>query len=388
MAKYHDIAEAITQRIEHGDYRLRGFPSHAGLVAELGVDARTVSRAISSLIDRGLLVRRDTGRVEMASHETRALHLGLLMPPWPSAIILQWYRWIEQACQSRNWSLRTVVYTHWHDAAISEAVRGLDGQFVLSIGDNVPDALLNKWRDEASSLVVLEQDVSAHNIPCLRCHNPSAVQQLIEHLKDCGVKRVHCLNTQPDNSIIRELIDAWQLWTSANGIRGELVNDPVKPFEEAIEASVRLATPLIRDRVQPSDAVLGLTSAAAVGAVRAAATIGRPAGPDLPIVSVDDWAGRARWLTPSLTCLTPTNLNPLIQVCLDYMERGQEWVGPFLLQPPTMDLFTGESTTQITMSQSNVMQHDRQNHSGTVQATSESFGQTAVSFANTSNQQI
>lgn len=346
MAKYHDIAEAIRQRIRHGDYRLRGLPSHAGLVAELGVNSRTVSRAISTLVDRGELIRSDTGRLLMPRPETATRHLGFLMAPWPSAIMLQWYRLIQNACEARGWSLRNIIYTHWHDTVITEAVRGMDGLFILSIGDDFPTPLLDTWREGETPVVLLEQDVSAHGLPCLRCNNPASIQQLIAHLQACGANRVHCLNTQPDSSIIRERIDAWHLWAAAHGMLGELVNEPVPPYSDTIDASIPVSTRLLQDHFAEGDAVLAITAAVALGAIRSATNLGLKPGIDVPIVSVDDWAGRARSLTPSLTSLKPPDIDPLVQVCLDYMDRGRDWLGPLLLQPPTMDLFVGETTSK------------------------------------------
>lgn len=292
-----------------------------------------------------MLVRAESGRLELSEPKAQTRHLGLLMAPWPSTVMLQWYRLIEQACLQRDWSLQIVVYNHWCDTVISEAVRGMDGLFVLSIGGDFPSTLLDQWRKDPTGIVVLEQDVSGGGLPCLRCQNPAAIQQLIHHLRERGVRRVHCLNTQPDSSIIQERIAAWQFWTSAHNVKGELINEPVEPFESPVGASIELATSLIRDRLHEGDAILGITAEVTLGVVRAATNLGRLVGAALPVVSVDDWAGHAKALTPSITCLAPSDIDPLIQVCLDYMGGDRDWLGPLLLQPSAMDLFVGESTT-------------------------------------------
>ncbi len=346
MAKYEDIARTLKQRIRHGDYRLRGFPSHAGLVAELGVNSRTVTRALSALVKQGMLVRRETGRFDLPA-ERATLHVGMLAPAYPSPEIARWHQQIDEGCAGRGWSFKAVPYTHWDDAAIVEAMRGLDGLFFLPTGDDFPEALLNQIKTAETPAVLLEEDASSYGIPCLRSANPASIQLLIEHLREQGHRRVACLNTQPLNNIIRARIEAWHLWASALGIEGPVINEPVNLFNSATrQAHTVVARRIEQDGGLDATGIVCTTGAAAVGAMRALTDAGLTPGEDVAVCSAEDWAGAARYLTPSLTCLEYGSIRPLVQACLDYIERaGREWLGPLLVEPAAMKLYIGESTT-------------------------------------------
>ncbi len=342
MAKYEQIARTLKQRIRHGDYRLRGFPSHAGLVDELGVNARTVTRALNELIDEGILIRRETGRFDIAP-ESQTLHVGMISPAYASPEIARWHRRLDQACIARGCSFRVVQFTHWHDAAITEAVRRLDGVFILSLGDDFPKSIVQQIHQTETPVIVLEQDVSSHNIPCLRYANPSSIQLLIDHLRDQQRHKIACLSTQPTSDAIRRRIEAWRMWTSAYNLAGPLIDQPVELYDAPAPPAHALVTAML-EQGNPPDAIVCTTGVAAIGAMRAITDAGLRIGQDIAVCSADDNAGLARFMTPSLTCLEGDTIAPLVHACLDYLERGQDWLGPLLVEPAAMKLFVGEST--------------------------------------------
>ncbi len=346
MSKYAEIANAIHERVRHGDYRLRGFPSHAGLVAELGVNSRTVAKALSSLVDQGILVRHESGRIELAERSDSSVrHIGVISPPHPSENIMRWQRLIHDACHERGWVLKPIAYSHWHDMAITEALRGTDGLFFLSIGDDFPELVVEQIRSAQAPVVVLEQDMSAEGIPSVRYCNPNAVSQLMVHLKGQGYRRAACLNTQPMSRVIGDRIRAWQLWSSAQEIQGPVFDEPVPLFRDAAEHAHEVVSRLLRNKQLDADAIVCTTPYIAMGAMRAVVDAGLRPGADIGVASVEEWTGMVKLLSPSLTCLTPPPMMPVVQVCLDYFERSdRQWIGPMLIEPASMELFEGEST--------------------------------------------
>ncbi len=347
MPKFQYIADTIHARVRHGDYHLRGFPSHSGLVAELGVNARTVTKAISDLVERGVLVRQETGRVDVSPEAVRAVrHIGVLSPAWVSENIMRWHHLIYQIAQARGWSVRPTVYAHWHDITISEALRGLDGVFFLSLGDDFPEHVLKQLRSAGARVVVLEQDLSSAGIPSLRYWNSAPIRQLINHLHSAGYRRVACLNTQPHSSVIHERIASWRRWSSTAGIRGPLFDEPVDLSNPAHETARALTRWLVASNGLDADAVVCTTNYIGMGVVRGLLDEGVTPGRDVGVCSVEDWSRLSGIISPSLTCLRPTSMDPLLQACFDYFAQPEaEWLGPLLMQPASMDLVIGESTT-------------------------------------------
>lgn len=347
MPKYVDIAEVIHARIEHGDYKLRGFPSHSGLVAELGVNSRTVTKALTTLIDRGVLFRQSSGRVDVsAEHAARVLHIGLLSPAWPSSTILRWQHLVSQGCDDRGWVLKPSVYSHWHDMAITESLRGMDGLFLISLGEDFPPHVLSQIESAETPVIILDRDASGEGLPCLRYWNPAPINLLVKHLLEAGHQDVVCLNTQVDSKVIRERVSACQLWASTQGVNLTLVNEPVQMYESSTLRAHQLVRDTIRAGGLKGSALLCTTFHVATGAMRGVIDAGLRPGEDIGVCCVEEWGGEAKMFSPSITSLAPPDMVPLMHVCLDYFANGGEaWVGPKLIQPSSMELFVGESTS-------------------------------------------
>ena len=76
------------------------------------------------------------------------------------------------------------------------------------------------------------------------------------------------------------------------------------------------------------------------------AIVGLKLGADVAITSVEEWVGLAPLLSPSVTCLQPPPMIPLLEVCLDYFaQHDKRWMAPLLMQPTAMQLFIGESSS-------------------------------------------
>ena len=63
VPKYVQIAEILKRRIANGNYMSQSFPGGPKLVAEFGVNYRTVRQAFQLLLDEGLLVRGENERL-------------------------------------------------------------------------------------------------------------------------------------------------------------------------------------------------------------------------------------------------------------------------------------------------------------------------------------
>ena len=63
VLKYVQIAEILKRRIANGNYMSQSFPGGPKLVAEFGVNYRTVRQAFQLLLDEGLLVRGENERL-------------------------------------------------------------------------------------------------------------------------------------------------------------------------------------------------------------------------------------------------------------------------------------------------------------------------------------
>jgi len=345
LAKYLEIAESLRERIRHGDYRLRGFPSHSELVSELGVNSRTVTKALRELVEDGHLVRGASGRFALPESDASRLHIGMVAPAYPTSTTFVWHRGADTMARERGWTLKFIAYTHWDDPCIDEALRGLDGVFFAAIADEFPRHVLRRIQAGPCPVVVLEEDTSAYDIPCVRLSNPASIHRLLDHLGARGHRQVDCLNVEPMNPITRGRIESWRLWLAAHDAEGELINDPVEVFGSAIPHAYRATVEAVRSGRLASKALFCATYSAAAGAMRALRDSGLDVGEEIDVCAGDDALSAARYLTPSLTCLRPPRVSPYIRACLNWFAGGGgDWPGTLVMQPAEMPLFVGEST--------------------------------------------
>lgn len=349
MARYVQIAKALQTRIRHGDYRVRDFPSLSELAGELGVNPRTICKAVNELLDDGILQRLPTGRIAVnEAIMSKDRHVVLLAPAYPSLAVMLAHENILRLAQLRGWQVKLVNYAHWEDPTIAQSIRGFDATFFIPSSEAIPREIMRLLQASPRPVIVLDQDTSAEGIPCLRFTASMAIPSLLNILSDAGHKRVACFNSQPVDPVIRERIDHWALWTKIHNIQGRLIDDHVAPRGVAIDRAYKSMSTILEHKDLDSTAIFCTTGAAALGVMRALTDFGLEPGRDIAVCAADDEAGRAPYFRPSLTCVRDPQWDPYLEVCLDWIAKdGGEWVGPLLVHPAQMPIFEGESTKAV-----------------------------------------
>jgi hypothetical protein len=348
MTKFQYITTLLENRILHGDYRLKEFPSERELAFEVQVSHMTARKVVLHLVEKGLLVRQSNKRLAVNRNPNdvkKQMQIALLAPAYPNPYLEFWHLWLKEMSQERNFFVRDIGYCHWDDAILVDTIEGFDGTFLLPMSDEIPSPLIQRIKQTSRPVVVLGQDLSAQKIPSLRLTSPRMVQKLLDYLGDLGHHQIDCLNTQSPDQVVEARIEQWQRWLSAHEGTGRLFNEPVpvyrSPMQGAYETVKRLLT---SGELKPHDTVFCVTTTAAMGAIRAIYEKGLNVGKDISICSAEDGADIAPYLTPALTCLRDRDPHPYLGQCVDWMlGGGRDWIGPFAVEPPEALVFPGET---------------------------------------------
>ena len=312
--QYKRVAQLIKKRILHGDYSIKTIPSERQLARELDVNFMTVRRGLQLLVEDGLIERR-RGRMRVKNDgvgSRRIVRIALLVPILVSSRVDELRVAAETAAESRGVSVRTVIYVHWDDPVLLDAVQGFDG--------------------------------ACFGLPSILQFPVNCGQVVLDHLASLGRSRIACFNTQPEDTPVLERIDLWRYWMAAHGLRGKLYNRPVKSGQVTSTAALRYMKEIL-DEGLDADAVFCITAAAAVGVLRALADFRRKVGPEFPVAAFSG-EGIAELLNPTLTCLRSPDIDPYLNYCLDWMLAGDEpWEGPLVMAPSEIPLSVGESTS-------------------------------------------
>jgi hypothetical protein len=343
------VAERLSRRIKAGDYHLRPLPAERELAEEVGVSHATARKAVQVLVNEGLLCRLDNGRLAVPASDTAEQpvlsQIALLMPAWESNESLRWQIALTQLSSRMKCSVRTVHYAHWDDPVLQTSLERFDGAFFMPVPEAMPSAFVPTLIERKKPVVVLGRDWSEYGVPSVRLFPPLVVQKLCDHLESLGHSNIACFNVQPLDSIIGSYIQQWQLWSAAHSNRGELIDEPVKPYTETLSAAYQVADRRIREGKLDCTAILCTQERVAAGAMRAMADHGIQPGRDIAVCTIDG-AGRAEYCIPTLTSLETPDPLPYLAVCLEWMltGEGRQWKGPLTVQPESVALAVRQST--------------------------------------------
>ena len=348
MAKCDTISDLIEKRIRLGDYALKDIPAEETLASELSVGRMTARRAMLRLVNKGVLVRLPNGRLAVNREDGQgAVHtsqVAMLMPAWQSSFLERWHLAATQVAGKFNAIVRKVDFVHWDDPLIGEAMDRSDGVLLYPNADPVPPHVMDRLRDHRTPLVVLDTDWSMHGIRSIDLMPAAQIRQMLEYLADLGHQRIACLNTQPMTMDIPERIKQWETWMGERGWSGRLICEPVSAYGDSVGRSFETLTKFLLARKPDFTAMLCVTAAAAIGAMRAMLDAGIRIGQDVSVCAIND-EGLARYLNPTLTATQTPDIAPFLEVVFEWIQqRKADWDAPILLQPTSVPLFIGAST--------------------------------------------
>jgi DNA-binding LacI/PurR family transcriptional regulator len=230
---------------------------------------------------------------------------------------------------------------HWDDPVVASAVTNTAGLIIIPSAVDVPKHLLATLR--FSKCVMLDLDLSDHQVPSIRLFPDDHITKVFDHLRHLGHRRIDCISTQYHNPEIERRIRLWRQWLERHQIAGELFERPTDSFGDAMLVAYELMQGLLQDGPLQAGAFVGTTFPAAVGAIRACWERGLIAGRDVSICAMNI-ESPARFMTPSVTGLDTPNLSKLLRLCFDWFTQDRQWTTHFLLEPNRADFVEGEST--------------------------------------------
>lgn len=342
---YEKVAETVRGRILHGDYALKPLPSERALAQEMDVNFMTVRRGLAMLEKEKLLVRQPNGRLRVRRRRQdskSAVNIAFLVPTVVSYDVEMWRLALETAAEAANVHLRTILYVHWKDSLLIDAIEGFDGVFLRPEAEPIPEDVADRLRRPGHPVVVVDQNFADMGIPSIQLFPPFCVQQVFNHFDSIGRTRIACFNAEPDQTSVQQRINQWRLWMGAHGYRAPLLNEPVRPHTLAMTHAFSVIERRLAAGKLDFDALFCTSSSTAVGAMRAFLNAGIRPGTDVAVAAANG-EGIAAMMNPTLTALEAPDPLPYIRCCLEWMAQGA-WQGPLLMEPNKVPLFIGHSS--------------------------------------------
>lgn len=306
-----------------------GQPSLADVAVQAGVSTQTVSRVVNGtgnvrpdtrqkvervLTDLGY--RAHTGARALATGKFGSI--GVLCFNLMQFGNLQIVNEAIHQAQASGYSVHLSSVPDATDADLQAAIRGLTDQAVdglLVIEARILDTPSLRLPDDLP-VVVAE---GGHDVPyaAVGVDHAAGTRLAVDHLLELGHATVHHISGLPSSYPALTRLGAWR---GALTDRGRPVPEPVTgdwSMASGYHATLRLLSGEAPGRAGPVTAIFAANDQMAVGAVRAAADLGRRVPDDLSVVGYDD-SEVAAYLVPTLTTVHQ-DLRGVARRCMDLL---------------------------------------------------------------------
>lgn len=352
--KVPEIVGLIERRLREGIYMPGTLPSERALASQLKVSPQTTRRALLEVKES---IGKDvaTGQVginfDQVGTEDR-LEIVLLAPAFESRVMTYWRASLERVVQEHNGRVRLIGYVGWSDPVITEVLDSdCDGIFMVPPPmPKLPGILLDRLRHERHRLVMLFNDYTELNIPCVDMGSPLFVPKLVKHVADLGHRTVGIINTSTLAPLIQGRMEAWRRTAVEHGMATSFYIEPVQFNGSSLQRSYSMVNALIEQKNLRCTAFFTTSLPDAIGVMRALFEHGIRPGQDVSVCTCDEYE-TCRFLMPSVTTLHDPDASIVLRRGLDWiLTGGKGWTESLSIHPADIPLFVGESTGPVAAS--------------------------------------
>lgn len=320
--KSYRMESILEERIVMGDYTLLDFPAERKLAAAFNVTQMTARKAVKNLERRGLLRRLPNGSVTAAGKRNRTA--AFLAPAVFSSHIFHFQNLLSQNAAEAGWQLRTVLYMHWDDAVIEEALERFDGVFLYPVREQLSERVTELLQETRTPVLSLGIDLSEWGIPAFLEQSGNAADLMVDYLREQGYRKIDFLLTQPWDENNRALLEQWRARLTSLGLNGQCFDFPVESYGDSYEQAFRCVGSLLEQKRLLSRCILGATMAEAVGACRALASHGIQPGREFAVSCVQRGRGGiGDYYIPSITGVEAEDCGAILRDYFDWMAKPE-----------------------------------------------------------------
>ncbi|NMD88241.1 substrate-binding domain-containing protein [Victivallis vadensis] len=310
VPKYVQIAEILKRRIANGNYMSQSFPGGPKLVAEFGVNYRTVRQAFQLLLDEGLLVRGENERLVQPGGAGRTPFKVAFVSSGYCCPADKWLLAVREAARKYRCMFCRVVFDTTDDAILYETLDGDFDLIFLSVG--TPDGLLlDKIRQKKEKVVLLFADMSAEGIPFFDGIDNEACALIVRHLARRNCRKIDFFSVMQTPEFYTARRDVWEKTLKELNCTGEAYCVMGNVEEERFVQAHRLAAGFLKQGAfREADGVFCSDVEAAQGLLRAFADAGIRVPEEIQVASFGAPELAAMFI-PSITVIRTPPLAPL-----------------------------------------------------------------------------
>ena len=351
-SKYKRVRDALATAIRDGEYAAgQKLPGERTLATQFGISYMTARRAVSDLVEWGLLDRRPwegvfvtaspsrartgaihiepaagalgSGRPDDASSATTTLNIITVGHEPPHVNTLK--RLAGKFAEGRGWPTRFVRIDNPGD---NQSVRYiLDGGLSLLI---IPDDATMRGpvgeavQQVAGRAVLIGNRMDNLGVPSVLADDTQAIGMAVRHLRDHGHTRIGMLCDYTNQPVTSVQVAKWRSCFAAEVLPGELERRLIVVDTPRFECPTQYAYQRVREYLRDNDAAVTALVCTGDESAVAAMSACRDAGLAVPqgmSIAVSGDSSLAAYSNPPLTCID-VDLELHVRIAGEMLERS------------------------------------------------------------------
>ncbi len=281
------MREAVGDSIRDGEVRPgEQLPSERELARRFGVSYMTARRAISEMVEIGLLERRGREGTFVRSYgaamlATRTLHL--MCPDFDTADIKTFLRLAARAAELEGWKTNVIRLSPSNERAAARALEEGDLALVLAAGPELEGVLGAAMKAAVGRAVLIGNRLDDEGVPSVLADDSQAIRLAMSHLQNAGHSHIALVSDHPTHAVDRVQIGAWRA-TLAPDVPQDLIVVNTPRHESATEQTMERVKTYF-EHGGKATALITLADEMALASMAAVRAMGRQVPQDVSLVN-------------------------------------------------------------------------------------------------------
>ena len=262
-----------------------------------GVSTATVSRTFSDpdsvrestrikVYDAAKALKYHPNAIARAMARQRTDKIAFLICKKGATILDEFYASVCEGIMSKTngseYQLMISTAEEWRKNFGNAQSKHIEG---VILGGDVEPELVSELQRQDVKVVVVNNNLTGFDVPCVLADERSGVNQAIDHLLDKGHRQIGMITGRFSPYIIRERYNAFVEYMKNHDLSIDSAN--IKMCEANIEAATQAALQLL-DRPDRPTAIFASNDVIAAGIMKASRRLGLHLPEELAVVGVDD----------------------------------------------------------------------------------------------------
>ena len=300
-------------------------PSERELADQFEVSYLTLRRAISEMVDRGILERRPRSGTYLRPEGHRRLNnqsLMLVTMGYESELAKRFISFGLEEARKRGWEPHVVQMDRTQERIVIQALTSGEPALILSASDAITPEMVKALQDAKGRAVLIGNRLDDMGVPSIVADDAQGVRLAMEYLQKHGHEHIGVLSSDPVYKIDQIQIATWKSCMGDIAFNQDkyLVTVDMPRFASPLDQAYEKMRHWLKKRPSKISAMLCLVDEMVPAVIRAVIDEGLKIPDDLSLISFGNTVV-SKYANPSITSIDP-HLGMHVNKGMEFIERS------------------------------------------------------------------